>query len=54
MTVTGFFDDLVVKAEGLKKEVEIAFEKSMLKARLDFKKVNELLVKVRDEYYKSA
>lgn len=48
------YDDLVVKAEGLKKEVEIAFEKSMLKAKLDLKKVNELLVKVRDEYYKSA
>jgi uncharacterized protein len=45
------YDELVEKAEALKKELIGLYEKSGLKAEPDMEEVNKLLIEMREEYY---
>jgi uncharacterized protein len=45
------YDELVQKAEALKDELPLLYQQSNLKEEPDVKSVNELLVKMREEYY---
>lgn len=45
------YDDLVRQAEGMKEELPLLYEKSALMDSPDLEKINELLMKMRDEYY---
>jgi len=46
------YDDLVQKAEALKEELPLLYQKSNLKDEPDVENINELLIKMRALYYK--
>ncbi len=45
------YDELVLQAETLKDELPLLYQKSNLNEEPDVKGINELLVKIRDDYY---
>lgn len=45
------YDDLLAQAEEMKEELNTLYENSTLPDQPDLDKVNELLVKVRSEFY---
>ena len=46
------YEELVERAEKLRTELEIVYEKSNLMERPDLDLVNELLVAIREQFYK--
>ena len=47
------YDDLVKQAEEIKEGLSLLYEKSTLMNEPDMEKVNELLIKMRNEYYEN-
>ncbi len=45
------YDDLVIKAEGMRKELEVVYETSNFKEKPDLDNINELLVSIRNKFY---